>query len=519
MFKSISRVLAVFVLFALLPLAAFAQISAQSWKLTTREDGLHLTLTLPAGLHTYPKSCGPAEITPLRSPAPLKIHDPLYDSEEEVYQGPGVFEWLLPADTTIPVQVKWQACTDDTCMMPDKASIGLDGAVLPPPQSELAPEKSPHPEVPRLRPFTLIRSADGFLTVKKFTAFLQGEHKNGVFDLEGRSFIMMLLLAIIGGMAMNLTPCVLPLLPVNLAMIGAGASSGDPRSVRIRRGTAYGAGIAVTYGILGLLSVLMGTTFGGIDSNWLFNGAVGLIFIVLALAMFEVFSLDFSAIGSRIQLPESTHFLWIFLMGGLSAVLAGACVAPVLVATLVQSAKMIAHHNYGGLFLPFAVGVGMGLPWPLMAAGFSLFPRPGRWMMRVKQGLGGLILLLALYYFHEAWTLYENRPASDTASSEKSEVNYSMVEDINTALAKSAETGLPVLLDFTAEWCKNCKVMEHSVFPDSEVQTVLKKFVFLQVHAENPSEPVTSSVMNAFEVKGLPAYRIIQPAPAALPEP
>ena len=134
--------------------------------------------------------------------------------------------------------------------------------------------------------------------------------------------------------------------------------------------------------------------------------AVAVIFIVLALAMFDLFVIDFSRFGASVRMPESAHFGGIFLMGALSAVLAGACVAPVLAAALVQAAKMVAHGDYYGLALPFALGFGMALPWPVAAAGIGLFPKPGRWMMRVKQLLGVFILGLAAYYGWTAWTLF-----------------------------------------------------------------------------------------------------------------
>ena len=319
---------------------------------------------------------------------------------------------------------------------------------------------------------------------------------------------MMLLLAILGGVMLNLTPCVLPLLPVNLAMIGAGQASGNGKFTRVWHGMAYGAGIMITYGLLGVISVLMGTTFGGIDSSWIFNAAVAVIFITLALAMFDLFSIDFSSLGSSIRLPQSAHFGGIFLMGALSAVLAGACVAPVLAAALVQAAKMVAHGDYYGLALPFALGFGMALPWPVAAAGIGLFPKPGRWMMRVKQILGVFILGLAAYYGWTAWTLFADGRAEAAGIASAQETSGAAAE-INAALKESAATGRPVLLDFTAAWCKNCKAMDLSTFQDPEVKAAMDGMIFLKVHADKPSAPETAALMKLFEVPGLPAYRII----------
>ena len=84
--------------------------------------------------------------------------------------------------------------------------------------------------------------------------------------------------------------------------------------------------------------------------------------------------------------------------------------------------------------------------------------------------------------------------------------------EINAALKESAATGRTVLLDFTAAWCKNCKAMELSTFQAPEVKAAMDGMIFLKVHADKPSAPETAALMKAFDVPGLPAYRIIRPA-------
>ena len=514
------KLFSVFFCFFAFAVSIFAAppVTADSWTLTEQEDGaLVLTLTLPDNAHAYEATTGPVlpdGVKAVSAPVPKQEIDALTNELDSFYVGPGVMTWILPqaAAADGKIKVKWQVCVGEMCYMPDSAELAAPGAA---PQSEKNGDTEKTEDdsagTVEILPFTLVRSADGYLASDKFLGFLTGDaSKYSAFTFAGKGFLMMLLLAILGGVMLNLTPCVLPLLPVNLAMIGAGQASGNGKFTRVWHGAAYGAGIMITYGLLGVISVLMGTTFGGIDSSWIFNAAVAVIFVVLALAMFDLFSIDFSTLGSSIRLPESAHFGGIFLMGALSAVLAGACVAPVLAAALVQTAKMVAHGDYYGLALPFALGFGMALPWPVAAAGFGLFPKPGRWMMRVKQLLGVFILGLAAYYGWTAWTLFTDGRAEAAGMASAQETSGAAAA-INAALKESAATGRPVLLDFTAAWCKNCKAMELTTFQEPDVKAAMDGMIFVKVHADKPSAPETAALMKLFDVPGLPAYRIITP--------
>src|SRR5439155_18445634 len=158
--------------------------------------------------------------------------------------------------------------------------------------------------------------------------------ENGVKEksmFEGRGPLAILLIVFVGGLALNLTPCVLPMIPINLAIIGAGARAGS-RSRGFLLGGAYGAAMAVVYGVLGLVVILTAGTFGTINSSPWFNLGIAAVFVVLALAMFDVLIIDFSRFSSNVRVGEPSRgsFLVAFGMGSVAALLAGACVAPVV---------------------------------------------------------------------------------------------------------------------------------------------------------------------------------------------
>ena len=93
-----------------------------------------------------------------------------------------------------------------------------------------------------------------------------------------------------------------------------------------------------------------------------------------------------------------------FVMGGVAALLAGACVAPVVIQVVLFASNLYANGSPIALALPFLLGVGMAIPWPIAGAGLAALPRPGKWMVRVKQAFGVIILATAAYYGYESYT-------------------------------------------------------------------------------------------------------------------
>jgi thiol:disulfide interchange protein len=312
------------------------------------------------------------------------------------------------------------------------------------------------------------------------------------------------LFILIGGLALNLTPCVLPMIPINLAIIGAGAQAGS-RSRGFALGATYGLGIALVYGVLGVIVVLTGSQFGTIQANPWFNLVIALIFVVLALAMFDVFHIDFSRFQSKFGGGEKKQgsFLLALTMGSVAALLAGACVAPVVIAVLLLATNIYEASGAAGLALPFVLGIGMALPWPFAGAGLSFLPKPGRWMEYVKYAFGIGIILFALYYGHLSYRAF--LPAEV-----KSGIDGRTNEGFAAVLEEARGSGRPVLIDFTASWCKNCAAMEKTTFRDEAVKTALENVTFIKYVSEDPDNPNTKAVWSYFDVPGLPTFIVLE---------
>ena len=348
-------------------------------------------------------------------------------------------------------------------------------------------EESPEPvRANTSNPESSPRIAQGYMRAEEFIAFLEGTEVN---PLAGYGIWVTLLLVLLGGLAMNLTPCVLPMVPVNLMIIGRSAG----------RGAAYGLGIALAYGALGVGAAVGGLAFGDIQGSPWFNAAVAIVFVGLALALFDVWFVDFSRFRRTEVRGSDMGAVFAFGMGALSAVLAGACVAPVLISVLLLTTDLVAKGNRLAVLLPFVMGLGMALPWPFAGAGLKVLPKPGGWMKWVNRGFGALVLGFAAYYGQLAirsWT-----GTDVTYGKVRNEVRIS---DLESLVEKS---GRPILIDCWATWCKNCWAMD-AVMADEKVKKALEPFEVIHVQAEDVSE--LRKVRGFETIKGLPAFVIFE---------
>jgi thiol:disulfide interchange protein len=201
-------------------------------------------------------------------------------------------------------------------------------------------------------------------------------------------------------------------------------------------------------------------------------------------------------------------------MGAVSALLAGACVAPVVIYTLVYAQDQYARGVVIALALPFLLGAGMALPWPFAGAGLSFLPKPGAWMVRVKQVFGVFILVFALYYGHLAYGLFSdryfvNRGAVEASAEVQEEAGW--VSTIEQGLQQAKDEKKPVLLDFWATWCKNCLVMNQTTLKDPEVLKRLDGYVKIKYQAEDPNQSPVKEVWERYSLLGLPTYLVLRP--------
>jgi len=302
------------------------------------------------------------------------------------------------------------------------------------------------------------------------------------------------------------------MIPINLAIIGAGAQAGS-RARGLLLGSAYGAAMAVVYGVLGLVVILTAGTFGTINASPWFNVAIAVLFVLLALAMFGIFEIDFSRFMGRVDDQKRGTMVLAFTMGAVAALLAGACVAPVVIQVVLFSSNLYASGTTAALALPFVLGLGMAVPWPLAGAGIAALPKPGAWMMRVKQAFGVVILATAAYYGYTAYTLFANRwvDPAQVASSVQAQLKDGWHASLAEGLTLARRENKPVLIDMWATWCKNCLTMDKTTLADPAVKSALSGYVKIKFQAEDPEASPAREVMQHFDAIGLPTYVVLTP--------
>ncbi|MFN7985189.1 MAG: protein-disulfide reductase DsbD family protein [Vicinamibacterales bacterium] len=459
---------------------------------------------------------------------------------------------------SIPARLRYQACDESMCYIPTRAETSWDFTVgaarsaaahgdvfgriafghgEAPAAADAAATAAAAPvatpaagaptgtvdptgaaEVAALDKFEEQGTTFGYLPSGDFLTFIHNA-ENGVREkgmLEGRGPLAILLVVLIGGLALNLTPCVLPMVPINLAIIGAGAQAGS-RHRGFMLGLAYGAAMAVVYGVLGLIVVLTASSFGTINASPWFNLGIAVLFVALGLAMFDVINIDFSGLSNNVKAGGSQGSMALaFTMGGIAALLAGACVAPVVIQVVLFSSNLYAAGTKAALALPFVLGVGMAIPWPIAGAGLSALPKPGAWMVRIKQAFGVIIIGTALYYGYEAYDLFSSRwvDATEVASSVQEKLKAGWQPSLVDGLAQAERENKPVLIDMWATWCKNCLVMDRTTLEDPAVTSALSGYVKVKFQAEDPDDPRVAKVMQYVKTSGLPTYVIMKPKAA-----
>jgi thiol:disulfide interchange protein DsbD len=205
--------------------------------------------------------------------------------------------------------------------------------------------------------------------------------------------------AFLGGVALSFSPCVYPLIPLTAGYIGIGAAGSRLRGFLLS--FVYVTGMAFSYSALGLLASLGGTLFGRISASPIVHILVGVVILLFAFSMLDLFTL---ALPQVIRMPalKKKNYFSAFIFGMVSGLMISPCLTPVLGAILFYLA--VKQNILYGVTLLVSFAYGMGLI--LMLVGFFStllvnLPRSGRWMLYIKRACALVLLGMGLYFIAE----------------------------------------------------------------------------------------------------------------------
>ena len=444
---------------------------------------------------------------------------------------------------SVPVTVGFQACKDNLCLMPQypefTLEITLGGAAAP---------------------------ADGTASAPVASATPAGG--DDAFSKAREKGLFWLVLFVFGaGFLVSLTPCVLPMIPITIGIIGARASGSRLKAFSLS--LTYVAGLALVYTALGASAGLMGSMFGAwMQSPWVVGG-VAVFFAAMGLAMFGLFDVAMpSGVTTKLNQMGGSGYGGAFVVGMVGAVVAGPCSGPVIATLMVMVGA--GGEIMLGVFLMLAFSLGMGMLF--LAAGLfsSVLLRPGAWMESVKR-IFGVIMLLGAIYFAKAhmaeWvtalltsgvllsTAVFGWPSDDSegpritkahklysvvagvvgawllvalmathgfilpplqlsaggAGAEAQGPHIEWMSDEAAALAQAKAENKPLVIDFTAEWCAACQELEHITYQDARVIERSESFVPVMLDSTDAKDATVKALQEKYEVLGLPTVVFVLP--------
>lgn len=466
------------------------------------------------------------------------------DHSDEFFGDTQVYRQLLqlPIDPNAeqPLQVTWQGCADaGLCYPPQISIVGGEAASSSGSANQIGSALAEDQSIAE-------RLADSGLL------------------LNIAAFFMM-------GILLAFTPCMLPMIPILTSVIG-GAKSGGWHGAKL--GIAFILPMALVYAALGVVAASLGSNLAAaLQQPWLLVPFAG-IFILLALAQFGLFTLQMPAfIRERLQGADQNikggSLLGAASLGALSALLVGPCMTAPLAGALLYIAQ--SGDSVRGGFALFSLGLGSGIPLLLaITIGMRWLPKPGNWMQSINRVFGYALLATAIFILRPVlsgpvllglsaalllaialqvgsmqrpnWRFFSrylglllglwagimlfgsaaggsdplrplenfNAQANTTSSSGFKMQRFADIQQLQAQLKQAEQDGKWVLLDFYADWCVSCKVMEKTVFGKTAVQDALADFRLLQVDVTlNTAEQ--KKLMQELQIMGPPTFMFINP--------
>lgn len=402
-------------------------------------------------------------------------------------------------------------------------------------------------------------------TVSALPEEMESEQNQIVSALTQGNFALTLISFLGFGVLLAFTPCIFPMIPILSGIIVG--QRGTQRAFLLS--LSYVVASSLMYTVFGVLAAIFGQNLQmALQNPWVISIFSG-IFVVLALSMFDFFTLGLPEKLTN-KLYHSSHqhhegFAGAAMMGALSSLIVGPCVAPPLAGALIYIGQT-GDVLLGGAAL-FMLGLGMGLPLLLLGVSAQKYlPKAGAWLNAIKKGFGVVMLGMAIWLLSRilpapvtlllwaiwlimpaiylnaldtlpetktAWQVFwksigvimliygtlmlvgvslgHTNPLKPLANTQENHVDsglaferVSSIDELEKKLAQASQRHQSVMLDFYADWCISCKEMESQTFTDKKVKQALMNVVLLQVDVTHNTE-ADKALLAHFNLVGPPA--------------
>lgn len=506
--------------------------------LLTIEEGWHINSNIPTHDYLIGTSVEllPKEgviLTDLSYPHGEDVKFAFSDEALNVYEGTvpifltvRISGQLPEGQDTLTARVRVQACDDQVCLAPSTINVAIPLPVA----GSGTQAVSANDEL-----FSQYKEAVGTTTSEA------GGDLSRLFD-EGGSFGAFLAIFLVG-LALNLTPCVYPMMSVTVSLFGAQTETNTLKV--FFKAITYVLGIAAMYTVLGVSAALSGGLFGSwLQSPWVLGG-IGVLLIGLALSSFGLYQIQVPYwLTSRLGGTTGTGLISLFISGLVVGVFAAPCIGPPVIAllTLVSSKA----DPVFGFWVFFTLSLGLGLPYLVLGTFSGMIkkiPRSGGWLIWVERlfgviltGAGLFYLSLAFFPKYSAYIIplilimgggylgFLERSGKEKKGFLRLKWAFGVLaigfgiitanalrepgiewEPYSEARLEEARIGsIPVMMDFYADWCIPCLELDRKTFVDAGVIEGTKEFVRLKVDLTHFDSPESEALRKRFTIAGVP---------------